>query len=121
MLGDTVGITVNAVAKTLAKINQDGYSSEYYLRETLQEFRMKIRHTKDRPAAGSGVQVDRHNIELTQTIYPVAPATANKVRRCYVVITNENSDDATALGYLQSALNGFMTAPNVSKFANWES
>lgn len=120
MLGDTVSITVNAVAKTLAKINQDGYSSEYYLREATQEFRLKVRHSKDRPN-GKGVQVDRHNVELTQTIYPDASGLGGKTRRVYGVITNEFSDDAVALGYLQSALNGFMTAANVSKFANWES
>lgn len=120
MLGDSVVVTINAVAKTLNKINQDGYTSEYFLREATQEFRMKIRHSKDRPTT-SGVQVDRHNVELTQTIYAVAPATVHKVRRCYCVITNENSDDATQLGYLQSGLNGFMTAANVTKFANWES
>lgn len=119
MLGDTVGITVNAVAKTLAKINQDGYSSEYYLRETLQEFRMKIRHSKDRPAA-DGVQVDRHNVELTQTVYATS-TTPEIIRRSYTVITNRFNDDSTAVGYLQGALNGFLTSANVAKFANWES
>jgi hypothetical protein len=119
MLGDTVSITVNAVAKTLAKINQDGYSSEYYLRETLQEFRMKIRHSKDRPAA-DGTVVDRHNVELTQTVYATS-TTPEIIRRSYVVITNRYNDDATALGHLQAAVNGFMTTANVAKFANWES
>lgn len=119
MLGDTVSITVNAVAKTLAKINQDGYSSEYYLRETLQEFRMKVRHTKDRPSK-DGVQVDRHNVEVTQTIY-ATPTTPEIIRRVYGVITNRFSDDAAAVGHLQVALNGFMTAANVAKLANWES
>lgn len=119
MLGDTVAITVNAVAKTLAKINQDGYASEYYLRETLQEFRMKVRHSKDRPAA-DGVQVDRHNVELTQTVYATS-TTPEIIRKAYCVITNRFSDDATQVGYLQGALNGFMTAANVTKLANWES
>nr|UJQ85051.1 MAG: putative coat protein [Leviviridae sp.] len=120
MLGDTLVVTINAVAKTLNRINQDGYASEYFLREATQDFRMKVRHTKDRPTS-AGVAVDRHNVELTQTIYPVAPATVNKIRRVYGVITNENSDDSVQIGYLQAGLSGFLTAANVTKLANWES
>lgn len=119
MLGDTVSVTVNAVAKTLAKINQDGYSSEYYLREVTQEFRMKIRHTRDRPAK-DGTVVDRHNVELTQTVYATS-TTPEVIRRSYTVITNRYNDDATAVGYLQTALNGFLTPANLAKIANWES
>lgn len=119
MIGDTIGITVNAVAKTLVKINQDGYASEYFLKEATQEFRMKIRNSYDKPAA-DGSKVQRHNVELTQVVYATS-TTAEITRRSYVVITHGNADDAVSIGYLQSALNGFMTAANVTKLTNFES
>lgn len=72
MLGDTISITVNAVAKTLKKINQDQYSSEYLLRETDGEYRMKVRHSTDK-ALVRGERMDRHNVELTRTLYGTAP------------------------------------------------
>lgn len=118
MIGDTVGVTVNAVAKTLPKINNDNYSSEYSLKEATQQFVMKIRNSYDKSNAIGRVQ--RHNVELTQTVY-ASGATPEIVRKVYVVIVNNESDDATQLGYLQAALNGFMTAANVAKLANMES
>lgn len=72
MLGDTISITVNAVAKTLKKINQDQYSSEYLLRETTGEFRMKVRHSTDKGTV-RGETMDRHNVELSRTIFGTAP------------------------------------------------
>lgn len=119
MIGDTVGITVNAVAKTLAKINQDGYSSEYFLKEATQEFRMKIRNSYDK-SLPDGTKVARHNVELTQTVYATS-TTPEITRKSYVVIINYHNDDAVSVGYLQSALNGFMTAANVAKLTNFES
>jgi hypothetical protein len=46
MIGDTIGITYNAVAKTLRKVNQDNFASDYYLEDSgLLRFRMKVAHT----------------------------------------------------------------------------
>lgn len=72
MLGDTITVTVNAVAKALKKINQDGYSAEYLLRETTGEYRMKIRHSTDKGLL-RGETMDRHNVELAYTSFGVAP------------------------------------------------
>lgn len=72
MLGDTISITINAVAKVLKKINQDQYSSEYLLRETTGEFRMKVRHSKDKGLV-RGEAMDRHNVELSRTVFGTAP------------------------------------------------
>lgn len=119
MLGDTISITINSVAKVLSKINQDSYSAEYVLRSTTEEFRMKVRHSLEKPSLLT-TGLDRHNVELTHTVY--ATATVPKiVRQVYGVIRNLASDDATQVGYLQVGLNGFMTAANVAKLYNWES
>lgn len=72
MLGDTITITVNAVAKALKKINQDNFSAEYLLKETTGEYRLKIRHSKEK-ALIRGENMERHNVELSYTFYGVSP------------------------------------------------
>lgn len=72
MFGDSITITVNAVAKALKKINQDSYSSEYLLRETDGEWRLKIRHSAEGKLL-RGENMDRHNVEFTRTVFGVSP------------------------------------------------
>lgn len=72
MLGDTITITVNAVAKALKKINQDSYSSEYLLREVDGEYRLKVRHSTDKGTI-RGEIMDRHNVELSRTVFGTSP------------------------------------------------
>lgn len=72
MFGDSITLTVNAVAKTLKKINQDSYSSEYLLRESTGEFRLKVRHSKEK-ALLRGESMERHNVELAYTLFGVTP------------------------------------------------
>ncbi|UJQ85366.1 MAG: putative coat protein [Leviviridae sp.] len=119
-LGNTQSITYNGVAKTLSLINQDGYSSEYFLKETTQEFSLKIRHTREK-ALLNGVQMDRHNVELTRTIYPAVAGSPQKTEVTYVVMRFPRDGDATAEAYLQTALNGFLSAATSVKIIGWES
>jgi|SwirhisoilCB3_FD_contig_31_5280814_length_416_multi_3_in_0_out_0_1 hypothetical protein len=95
--GSTLTVTVNAVAKVLNRINQDNYGSEYLLREALQEFRMKIRHSKESPKA-DGTVYDRHNVEFTHTIFATSTV-PEYVRQSYIVVRNKYSDDLTQVGY----------------------
>lgn len=117
MFADTLTITVNAVAKTVTKINQDQYSSEYLFKDSTQSISLKIRHTKTKPAAGAK---DRHNVELVQTVFATSEA-AEIVRKVYVVIEIANSDLDT---YLATAMADFLklTSPAVlTKLNGWES
>lgn len=122
MFSDTITVTINSVAKVLNRINQDKYSSEYFLRETLGEFRLRIRNTsyldKTRPVP---VTVDRHNFELTETIYPVSPAVNSKVRKVYAVAENDRGD--TIVDPVKHWVGGlaFLTEANATKLANFES
>lgn len=111
-------ITVNSVAKNLPRINQDSYGSEYYLLEPTQSFRVKIRHNKE-GVLKNGDQFDRHNVELTQTIFGTAPA-PDVTLQTYVVLRNTKATTGTTLGYLQSALNGLLTAGFVSDLKGWQ-
>ena len=116
---DTITFTINAVAKVLNRINQDSYSSEYFLRSTTDEFRAKIRQTNY--VAKNGKITDRHNVELTQTVYPVAPATLSTVRKAYVVLENERPDGITEPLNFDLGFVGFLTSPNITKLINYES
>ena len=120
MLGDTLTFTVNSVAKVLKKINQDSYSSEYLLRETTQEFRAKVRHSLEKNLTTSR-QMDRHNVELTQTMFAdgvtyLTPLT----RQVYVVIRNTPGDSATTVDYLSDALADWVKT-NAPAVVGWES
>ncbi|UJQ85849.1 MAG: putative coat protein [Shiltuvirus faecivicinum] len=119
MIGDTVALTVNAVGKTLSKINQDSYGAEYYLRETDREYRMKIRHSKQAPTA-TGKPVDRHNVELTCTILATS-TTPSIVRTAYFVLVNEHDDVYLDNRYIAKALADWQSTANLDKVYIWES
>lgn len=121
MFADTLTVTINAVPKILNRIADDGYTSEYYLRGTLDEFRMKIRHSSYVDKARGNNKVDRHNVEFVHTVYPVAPSTIARVRKSYVVIENDNVDGITEPLNMTLGFVGFLTSPNVTKLLNWES
>ncbi len=119
MLGDTITITVNSVAKALSKINQDQYSSEYFLKEALGEFRLKVRHSKDKVAAGK-LPRDRHVITFTETVYGTL-TTAEVVRQSSVTVVGNYSDVIANQQYDASGLLAYCTPANITKLINWES
>lgn len=112
-------ITVNAVAKNLPRINMDNYGSEYFLREATQSFRVKIRHSKE-AVQKSGVQYDRHNVEITHTIFGTG-GDPDSVRIFVLIIRHEEEVSTTELGHIQSALNGLLTSGFVTDLAGWQS
>lgn len=119
MFSDTITFTINSIAKDLSKINQDKYSSEYLLRETGSEYRARIRHSSFVDKA-RGVTVDRHNVELTQTIF--ATSTDPQInKKAYIVFENDSRDAATSSQKFVAGYAAFMTEANVLKLVNWES
>ncbi|UJQ85357.1 MAG: putative coat protein [Gulmivirus nemorisvicinum] len=111
-------ITFNGATKNLAKINQDNYGSEYFLNEGTQSFRVKIRHTKESPTS-TGVQLDRHNVELTwvQAASGDIPAITTQA---YVVLRDDAGRvAATDLEYVVGALTGLLTTDNVGALFGW--
>jgi hypothetical protein len=123
MFVDPAALTVNTVAKNLVRINQDKYSSEYLLRSTLDEFRLNIRNSSYLDKKRS-VMIDRHNVELIHTVFPVAPATLSTVRKTYVVIENQQGDTLTESTHVAAALFAYLTASsnaNIGKLLNFES
>ena len=114
---DPQAVTVNAVAKSLVRINQDKYSSEYFLREATLEYGFKIRNTS---FVKAGVTIDRHNVEITQTVYATS-TTPSIERKAYVVLENSRSDTPADAINLLKALADWLTVGNITKLINRES
>jgi hypothetical protein len=76
------------------KINQDNYSSEYLNQGTGDEVRVKVRHTKENPGA-DGRRLDRHNVEITHTVFAV-PDTSPEFRRVVSTTIRNFPDDTVA-------------------------
>lgn len=125
MFSDTITLTINSVPKTLVRINQDSYSSEYMLKETLGCFRLRLRNTsyqdKSRGAAGTTIKVNRHNVELIHEVYPAASAVFSTFRKAYLVFENDDNDNATDPVKMTAGLIGFLSEANLTKLLNWES
>jgi hypothetical protein len=82
-VSDPLVITIAGSAKSLNKINQDSFGSEFLLRESLAEYRAKIRHSTTKPDA-NGRTYDRHNFEVTITTF-AAGAVPEYHRKFYFV------------------------------------
>lgn len=123
MFADPQTLTVNAVAKALAKIGQGNGTSEYLLQSTTDEYRLNIRNTSYTDKK-RGVKISRHNVEFVHTVFPVAPATLSTIRKAYVVIENQQGDTLADPTYVASALFTWLTAStnaNITKLINFES
>lgn len=125
MFTDPQTITLDGAggtAKALVKINQDSYGSEYFLQDAggLSEYRMKVRHSKETVKNGANA-VDRHNVEITQTVYPTTAVPNGRTRQIYVVLRNEPGDDLSACNDLMEALPYWLTEAFITKLLAWES
>lgn len=66
MFANTLTLTIDTVARTLLRINQDNYGSEYSFKDSVEEISLKIRHSTD----GKGdLLANRHNVFVERTVY----------------------------------------------------
>lgn len=119
MLGDTITITHNAVAKVLSKINQDNYSSEYLLRSATDEFRVKVRHATESSTKGS-VPFERHNIELRVTTFATLVVDQIEHLVSFTIRTRKGSSPTDALLAAKAQV-AWLSDANVTKLIAWES
>lgn len=120
MLGNTLTLPQAGGDKVLIKINQDQYSSEYLLRETLGEYRAKIRHNTVGPNSSHDYEADKHNFEVVHTIFAAGDVPQYE-RKFYFVIETKPGDVATNLADAVADLmiltaNAFLVSLN-----GWES
>lgn len=123
MLGDTITLNISLTGtpeeKILNKVNQDGYSAEYRLKDDDREHVVLIRHTKEN-AKLKGKGVDRHNMTYTQNIFPTEISPLGETIQAYGVIRvnpERPTDDGVAV---TNAVTRFVQA-NAEAIINWES
>lgn len=120
MLGNTLTLPLAGGDKVLVKISEQNYSSEYLLRNTLDEYRARIRHTKVGPTTQRPYEADRHNFEVVHTTFQAGDVPQYE-RKFYFVIETKPGDTATVLAdgvadLMIATSNAFLVSLN-----GWES
>jgi len=118
MLGDTLSVTISGSAKVLPKIKDGTYDSEYLLRESLQEYRAKVRHSNAKDT--NGVVQDRHNVEFTVKVFATS-STPEYIDKMYFVLQSNAGRSVAAIA--AGVFNWAIASSNAQmiKLEGWES
>lgn len=125
MLGTSLTITMDGsggTAKVLPLINQDGYSSEYFLDEGLVTYRAKVRHSRDNVKAGSQ-PFDRHTVTFSRYVKPTATNLLGSLSEVSTTIrTDPNAVPADVID-VSEAMSFYMVKAGgiAAKLLGWES
>lgn len=117
MLTSPTTVTVDGVAHSLSKINQDNYGSVFRKIAAGLQYDLSIRHMTESGKLGTP-KVDRHNVDLKYTTYNVDGVPT--VYQVYCVLRAPQGTDPTVLEKLSVGLTGWLTANDGSIIA-WES
>lgn len=118
MLGDTLTVTISGVAKVMPKIKDGTYDSEYLLRESLAEYRAKVRHSN--ASDSNDVVQDRHNVELSVKTFATATTPEYSEKVYFVLQANPGrSVAAVAAGLFNWAIAS--SNAQMIKLEGWES
>jgi hypothetical protein len=125
MLGTTLTVTLDGsggTAKVLPLINQDGYSSEYFLDETLVQYRAKVRHSRDNVKVGTQ-PFDRHTVTFSRFLKPTTTAPLGilteiiyTIRTSPVEVQSDVIDVSEAMSFYMVKAGGI-----AAKLLGWES
>jgi len=124
MLGTSLTITLDGsggTAKVLPLINQDGYSSEYFLDDTTVTYRAKVRHSHDTVKAGSQA-FDRHTVTFTRYLKPVGTTPGSQSEITFT-IRNDPNGTASDIIDVSEAMSFYMVKAGgiAAKLLGWES
>lgn len=125
MLGTSLVITLDGsggTAKTLPLINQDGYSSEYFLDEGLVTYRAKVRHTRDNVKAGTQ-NFDRHSVTFSRFVKPTEAIPLGSLSEIIYTIRNDPNGVVADTIDLSEAMSFYMVKAGAvaAKLLGWES
>lgn len=119
-LTSPITVTINAVDKACVKINQDAYGSHYRYSSETERVDLKIRHQPEKPNS-FGVTMDRHNVEITHTVFSDEAGVPDVVVQAYCVLRNASTNLSTDLPYLGVALADLMkVSGNLAALVNWQ-
>lgn len=115
---------INGADVDLKMIAEGNYSAEYVKRTSTQEYRMQIRHSKEK-GVGSAIGLDRHNVELKVRTYPTASLPAGREQTVYFVVRSDPNTDGTEAAELLAELSAFILNMGdlslAQRLVNWES
>lgn len=117
MIGDTIGITFDAVAKTLTKVNQDNYGATYYLEDGTRRFTLNVKHTI--PAKGK--PGESHLMRLDVEVYDAEGVLQRTASAWSVIRTDNGSQDSAESIDVTAALLTAFTPTNYTKMIGRES
>jgi hypothetical protein len=105
MLANTLTITIDGAAKTLTRINQDNYGSEYRMKSATELMTLLIRNSAEKSTASRPYSVDRHNVFFERTVFST-PTEGEKYYSASAVFRAGLTSDPD---YLVDMLTGFNT------------
>ena len=120
MLGDTFGITYNAVAKTLKKVNQDNFGATYYLDDSANDmaFNAAVKHT----IPPRGKEGESHLVRLDVDHLDSADGALLRTTSAWIVMkTFVSVQDITDTGHAVDALTLWASSANMALVAGRES
>jgi hypothetical protein len=125
MLGTTMLITLDGAGgtvKTLPLINQDGYSSEYFLDELTITYRAKVRHSRDTVKAGTQ-PFDRHTVTYTRFLKPTEAVPLGSQSDITFTIRNDPNGASSDIIDVSEAMSFYMVKAGgiAAKLLGWES
>lgn len=125
MLGSTLVITLDGsggTAKTLPLINQDGYSSEYYLDDGTVTYRARVRHSRDSVKAGSQA-FDRHTVTFTRYLKPTETYPNGSTSEVIFTVRNDPEGVSSDIIDVSEAMSFYMVKAGgiAAKLLGWES
>lgn len=121
MIGDSIAVTYNSVAKTLQKINQDNYGAEYFLDDVATSgirFTLTVKHTIPARGAFGESHVMKLKCEFVNATTFLIDRTCSSWG---VLRTDDGLQDLTSSQRVQAALLTALTAGNTTKMLGRES
>lgn len=125
MLGTSLTMTLDGsggTAKVLPLINQDGYTSEYYLDDGLVTYRAKVRHSRDTVKAGTQ-SYDRHTVTFTRFLKPTEAIPLGSQSDITFTVRNDPNGTAADIIDVSEAMSFYMVKAGgiAAKLLGWES
>lgn len=125
MLGTSLVITLDGAAgtaKTLPLINQDGYSSEYFLDDGTVTYRAKVRHSRDNVKVGAQ-PFDRHTVTFSRFVKPTSALPLGSLSEVIYTIRTDPNAVASDVIDVSEAMSYYMVKAGgiAAKLLGWES
>jgi hypothetical protein len=125
MLGTSLTITLDGsggTAKVLPLINQDGYSTEYFLDDTTVTYRAKVRHSRDTVKAGTQA-FDRHVVSFHRFVKPTEALPLGSLSEISFTLRSDPNGTASDIIDVSEAMSFYMVKAGgiAAKLLGWES